>query len=490
MRTNNYLLAGFILAGIIYMSCRKLDQVQRSNTAKDEVSKFFRHSPLADRNVQAVFDFVKSQNEKYHFVSGLVSRIGYPKWNYSLAYPYKDQSLASRNHPVGDSAVVVYVPFARDNQQFINSALIIRILGTDTAYRFLMDWQYKNLGFDTTKSGWNGWDVFHLFTKFDYLVFGHREFRILDSSLFKGDSVTAKILPDSAVAGRLEPQVECTFYQLVTCNLPQARGNVVMPSCYTSYQSYCTTTWVYFPDGTGGGGGDGWTPPDPCDGKGMARQPELPEGCGGNNTGGWTPVGLDEPQAPEPIDSLLARYSRALKDTAVFIYDNLSQPGNIEHAITLVEENGRYLPKYLRTNNDSSFVIPHVMIGREVLRATWHSHVSRNPDSTARDTFSPDDIDLLRNVRCLTQNFVSFADCRDKRYALVINDVTKAQRFFNANNVDSIDLKYTTMGSGNTQQVDERCVKNVIGVDTLNGISFYVSTDRPNFQTWTLLNPH
>jgi hypothetical protein len=39
------------------------------------------------------------------------------------------------------------------------------------------------------------------------------------------------------------------------------------------------------------------------------------------------------------------------------------------------------------------------------------------------------------------------------------------------------------------QQVDERCVKNIIGSNAANGIAFYVSNNSPSFSTWTLINP-
>lgn len=52
-----------------------------------------------------------------------------------------------------------------------------------------------------------------------------------------------------------------------------------------------------------------------------------------------------------------------------------------------------------------------------------------------------------------------------------------------------INENYTTTGGGNMQEVDERCVKNIIGSAAANGISFYVSTNSPGFSTWTLLNP-
>ena len=72
---------------------------------------------------------------------------------------------------------------------------------------------------------------------------------------------------------------------------------------------------------------------------------------------------------------------------------------------------------------------------------------------------------------------------------MVITDVAKAQAFFAANDLWHINENYTTTGGGNMQEVDERCVKNIIGSAAANGISFYVSTNSPSFSTWALLNP-
>jgi hypothetical protein len=208
-------------------------------------------------------------------------------------------------------------------------------------------------------------------------------------------------------------------------------------------------------------------------------------------TGGWFPIPLpgEDPPAPDPIE-LLKSYSTALATSAVQIYDNESQPNNVEVSLTGVLENGQIQLRGKVISNDSSSVKANFFMGTSInVLFVWHTHVTRSENLANRGTFSPGDIEMLRNVKALKQDFVSFADCRNKRYAFVITDIAKAKAFFAATTREDILYNYTTTGSGNTQEVDERCVKNVIGSAATNGISFYVSTDSPNFQSWTLLNP-
>jgi hypothetical protein len=262
---------------------------------------------------------------------------------------------------------------------------------------------------------------------------------------------------------------------------------------------FCTNFWVQEggsgpgPLGSGdGGGGGGNAPPSGVPWWELPPCPALPRGIKTDIVTpcmlGWVLVNNPIPPIPEPIDSMLARYSRTIKDTAIYIYDNLSQPNNVEYAFTGILYNGQVTVIERTTNNDSLQVFPKVMIGNLTLLFTWHSHVSRSVDLSERGSFSPDDIDMLRNVRCLKQKFTSFADCRNKRYSLVITDVAKATAFFNTNTTDDIWDNHTTAISGTQQAKDEARIINVIGSSSVNGISFYVSNDSPNFQTWTLLN--
>lgn len=206
---------------------------------------------------------------------------------------------------------------------------------------------------------------------------------------------------------------------------------------------------------------------------------------------GWNVPPPPPPPVPEPIDTILSKYSRKFRHIGDSIYSYHSLPGNKEYFFCGARNNttNDTVILNIRTDNDSSYVIPNITIPGHYLLFIWHSHVSRSANPADRRTFSPMDIDYLRRPACLTLNFTSFADCGNKQYAMVISDVAKAQAFFNSHNRAFIEDNYWTTGGGNLQQVDERSVKNVIGSAAANGISFYVSTNSPDFSSWTLLNP-
>jgi len=353
------------------------------------------------------------------------------------------------------------------------------------------------------------------FMQFQHAVFGDSIFVITESTLF-GNAVfptgghgrrEAKIKGNNA-AGRGNSVWDCT--EIYYCGTPWAEECIGPGGC--DYDTGCPTgqCFLYYADctcilGCSGGGGGTYGDPPPGSGGGGGGTPPPPESnCqppvvnrgadaplpGSGCPPGWVPnPPPGNPPPPEPVDSLLNRYSRALKDTAIYIYDNLSQPNNVEYALTGIWQDNQVKIIERRTNGDSLQVFPKVMIGNLILLFTWHSHVSRSAELADRGSFSPNDIEMLRHVRCLKQNFISFADCRNKRYALVITDLTKATLFFNNNTKENILDNYTTTLSGTKQEKEEASIKNVIGSYAANGISFYVSNDGPNFQSWTLLNP-
>lgn len=242
--------------------------------------------------------------------------------------------------------------------------------------------------------------------------------------------------------------------------------------------------------GSGGRGGGGSTPP-PCGGSVAARN-QVQQGC----EPGWNPGGgggnpPPPPPHQDPIDTILSKYSRKFRHIGDSIYNNHSLPGNKEYFFAGARNNttNDTVILNIRTDNDSSFVTPNLSTPGHSLLFIWHSHVSASLNTADRRTFSPADIHYLRKPQCLKLNFTSFADCGNKQYALVIPDVAKAQAFFAANDLLHINENFWTTGGGNMQQIDERCVKNVIGSAAANGIAFYVSANSPDFSTWTLLNP-
>jgi hypothetical protein len=509
------------LSMLLINACRKMDR-QIPVTDNAQKQKFFYSRLSTVPLVKAVVGYVYRQNQKYHFLPGLVNRIGYPYWNKAMVF----SGPVEYGRGQSDSADIVYIPFVRESENFVNAALIVKFTDQDTAFKILCDWQYKNFGFEPANRGeWNAWSVFQIFASLDSLVFDRKHFQIIDERLLTDegkDSLESRHLSFDSVhviysfghaqfggSGRpalMVPVEVCSPMSLCLltgsgtdcggggCNCEaKVMGTYAHVTCCLVYINWqvCWYVWVDYGDDGGGGGGE--------PGGGGGGNPWEPPSCGGGSgryyvidpcSPGWIPIVLeDPPNNPEPIDSVLARLSRTLKDTAVWIYDNLSQPNNIEHSISVLLINGQQVPRNRWTNNDSTYVIPRLSVtAGQILLAIWHSHVSRSSDPSDRRSFSAADINLLRDNRCLKQNFVSFADCRNKRYALVITDLNKATAFFNNNNPRQIEDNYFTTGSGNMQEVDERCIKNVIGSVTTNGIGFYISTDAPDFQTWTLLN--
>jgi hypothetical protein len=521
MKFNRLFQMAFILTGLlVYISCRKADsplqdQPPFSKTSED---RFFNSHRSTDPTEKALVDFIKRRNAKDYFVEQTIKQIGYPRWDKALSFKKPATKSAEREN-AEDSVSISYIPFVRDSQHYVNALLIIKTQQTDTAFYYFCDWQYKSKvhGLPSIDTTAERYAIF--FMILDNRTFGHTGFNITDTSLFPAAVPRAgggkrlefvNISSSGAARNNLWEYHEiCVDFYVCGdpdwcarhggCDYLNCVAGAGEPGhCYL-VTSICDGWWEETggsgggtggtggTGGSGGGSGGGNTPPN-CGGPITNSKGMILEGC----QPGWNPGGgggTPPPPPPDPIDSLLARYSRAIKDTAVYIYDNLSQPFNIEYAFTGTLQNGQIVPIEIRTNNDSIQVIPKVMIGRTILLFTWHSHVSRSINIAERGSFSPADIDMLRNVRCLTQGFVSFADCRDKRYALVVTDAVKATIFFNSNDVDAIDKNWVTNNmTGTVQEIDERRVKNVIGSTSVNGVSFYVSNDTPNFQTWTLLN--
>lgn len=497
---------------VIICSCRKIDNASLSDYRLIEF-KFFNSHRSTDRSEAALVSFMKQKNDRTPFVQKVVSQLGFPIWDKKMSIPHK--LINGKNE--SDSGFITYVPLVRQNETFVNSALVIYVEPGDTTFNYVCDWQYHNLNFSNGTVQENSPEKLALLIMvLNNGVFGDSCYIINDLRLFNfsnnySDTAnmtrTIKISPIPAsgkpsLTGKSNLLVEFCYNVTYTtfdvnfhCNHQGSCSSGICdlcPVCITITWSDVNSVVCFSQEVSGTGGGTGATggsggssggsnnPPE-CGG--IATKSSVQDGC----QTGWG-TGYNGPPASEPPDSLLNRYSRAIRDYAIQVYDNFSAPNNKEYAFTGVFENDQIVPKELTTNNDSLYVIPKVFI-RGIVLFTWHSHVSRSLDPTVRGSFSDADIQMLRSVRCLQQNFVSFADCRNKRYAFVITDVTKAKAFFDSHSDDEISALYTTTGSGNTQDIDERSVKNVIGSFQTNGISFYVSNDAPDFQSWTLLNP-
>jgi hypothetical protein len=211
---------------------------------------------------------------------------------------------------------MIYIPFVRDSQDFVNASLILKTTATDTSFTFLHDNQYNEYGFDTLKTGvWSARNVFHILTNLDRSIFGRTTYKILDNRIFGGDTalqpvatISGATLTPSGKTSQILPVTECIAvrfcadYRAFRVASTQA-DDIICNS--PTYSQYCTTYWVDngLPSGTGGtgggavgsggtGGGTGWTG-NPCQPSGGGVQPRISinEPCTGGGTG-WVSTNI------------------------------------------------------------------------------------------------------------------------------------------------------------------------------------------------------
>lgn len=288
---------------LIFNGCRKTDNSDVISSVKKESkdsTKFFsNHSPNnpAVINVQ---NFIKGQENKHPFINNLTNRVGFPYWDKSLVFS-NVKSKSSQVSLADNSAIVVYVPFVRDSQNYVNAIGIVKMTATDTVYRIVCDWQYKNYGFDSTNTGWDAKDVFTALVLMDKTVFGFTKYLVTDGRIWgetQDDSISVTYLSQEITNGvqQFSGLMLLTYINvdINVCPPPKAffssgnnTSNTSGDGCHIETISIPVYIWVDDDEGgggtpSGGGGGGGTTGGGSGGGSG---------GTGGSNNpgGGWVP---------------------------------------------------------------------------------------------------------------------------------------------------------------------------------------------------------
>jgi hypothetical protein len=311
------------------IGCQKKDHSVVTNKISIGEEKFFNDRKSSDPLVQSATGYIKRQNEKYKFVEKTIKQIGYPYWDKAVIMT----GPTSSQRGTSDSLNLIYVPFVRNTQNFVNASLIIRMSFSDTSFMYLCDWQYSSFGYDTSSLGWNAFNVFHVFTKLDNVVFNRTKFRIIDENLLSQqviDSLSGIALPfDSAkitymLTDHSVQNGKNNLWTLVTwCDdydicirdgeylwAKSASSQTSSLTCSSGTLltvSVCTDTWQYIPSsGSGGGGGNGGG-----NGGGGGTPPTQPP-CGTSNPSrihtvmpcgpGWVPI-EEEPDFEQQLQA-------------------------------------------------------------------------------------------------------------------------------------------------------------------------------------------
>jgi hypothetical protein len=288
-------------------SCRKIGQTNSDSYEIKIEEKYFNEHRSESLIEKTLVEYIKSQNCTKKFVEKTVSQIGYPRWNKKMVYNFIN------NKGADTTATLYFIPFVRTNENYVNSAMLIRASKFDTSFSYICDWQYsqnKNSKTDTVALA-ESYAVF--FMNFDKLVFNSTEFIITDTLLFNFNNKKAvRVRLDSITnSGKLNSLVPIEFCQQVTifqqnCPYIQLNGfcfgpNGACDNCiYCTNEvstTYCWTQWVESIGGgssnnnesigtSGGGGGNNGIPPN-CSGTlSLSKIDNYIPSCGP----GWFPI--------------------------------------------------------------------------------------------------------------------------------------------------------------------------------------------------------
>lgn len=284
-----------ILASVIYVACRKMDNPTSQPVQKTGEERFFNARQSDDPVMQIVTNYLQRKNETLHFVDRTIKQIGYPYWDKAII-----TKMASATHrSAGDSNIVVYVPFVRDSQTYVNASLVVKMTSADTSFNYLCDWQYSQMP-NTPASPVDSAERFALFLMvMDNAVFGHRDFAITDPQLFtyNGNTVSSVHITLLNQTGRygqsnvMAASVPACINAALNLTGCVNCGNVTTQQCWNEYYGVNT-------NGTGGGSGGG------SGGGGSSGGGGTPPSCTGTGCGtGWIPV---SPTGCNPFISTLA----------------------------------------------------------------------------------------------------------------------------------------------------------------------------------------
>lgn len=298
-----------LLVLFIFSDCRRVGDVSERQKISTEIStiedKFFNSNRTNTPQENILVNFVKQENEKMHFVEQTARQIGFPRWNKKIVRYVSSPDGRS----FSDSSEIIYIPFVRDSQNYVNAALAITVTPIDTSFRYFCDWEYISLA-DSTSDATDSAEHYALFFMIlDREVFGHRRFVISDTSLFfdgyrkPAFIELADTLNSTGRGNYYSPTGEwCENFTIwwVNCqyqNTPDCSNGCDECSLCVESLSY-TLCWP--PDGggsggnsggSGGGGGVSGTPPNcqPVALKGANVNPNCepgwyPDSGGGTNT--------------------------------------------------------------------------------------------------------------------------------------------------------------------------------------------------------------
>lgn len=411
-------VGALFLFSILFYGCRKSSSLTDGESTVNSPSAIQSSIPQmpvgTDPLVGILVKRLYQNDQNNEFASLLETKALTPMWNKALINPLPGSNSVKQGEP----GQIVSIPFVSKRLQQTTSILFVSVTSVDTSYTLIPASRYSNYGFTKAEEGkWNATDIFHLFTKFDNSIFGHKKFLIKDKRLLKeldikDDRVQYLSLKADAKSGNSDgPFNFCNTYS--TCDEDQTARSINTSStqslgCYEI--SICTIVWSY---GSGGGSttGGGTTGTDPNSGGGggsgtpgvqncnrlIVNKPgfNLSAPCDDSNIG-WTPASgtpyistyqmtqheidvFNELDAEDATEAQSVTAPLDCKGTKTL--GNVKFPGTKEHWLVQLD----YIAKHPAAG-EREFIIPNGAGGRS--RADLVNTVTKELFEIKPDNFS------------------------------------------------------------------------------------------------------
>ena len=264
-----------------------------SKELKNTLVRFFDKSETSNPQVKAVADIILKKEKEKNFIKDFVKYGGYPLWNQSMVTSFRNTIQSTLARSGNEFETSILIPFALENDSTVNAILQVRMNPTDTSFVMLYNWQYNINGYTKDELKNNADEYALLFMAMESKAFGHTNFKVLDSGLFKTDYDHLKNKYIRITSSTNNVISRGYFISITTCYVVQVsddEGQVVGcppgANCNTYHtEEQCTTKSYYFPEYPQGGGGNIGGPDDPNGGAGGGGSPN--NGNGAPN-GDWT----------------------------------------------------------------------------------------------------------------------------------------------------------------------------------------------------------
>ncbi len=157
---------------VVHQACKKIDSNGMLKNDPRAVEKFL--TAPADKNptVLRIINTVKHQEEKYHFLNGIIANEGYALWQ--QAHILLPSNLSKDT--------IVLIPLVLANTEYVNSFISCRLNDT-VAIKLYKGREYASFGFGKNPDSLNANKIASTCMRMEYDAFNHSKFIVKDRRL-------------------------------------------------------------------------------------------------------------------------------------------------------------------------------------------------------------------------------------------------------------------------------------------------------------------